>query len=184
VTAFGRTGRGALALLALVAGCRAAGGKPSSPASVAGTYQLTVCARTCDEGDPRTARADVLVSLYDTPVRQESLAGAGEWIPRTLVREGLNACLAAPGRTGVSFIGIQDTVLTRWKRREDGRIEIALYRSPDAGTEAEVSIRRNGRVEGVLTDWAVGRPGGQAGAVRGRRTGPPDPKACGVRRAP
>jgi hypothetical protein len=183
VTVFGRTGRGALALLAVVAGCRAAGGKPSAPAPVAGTYLLTVCARTCDEAEPRTRRAEVLVSLYDAPVRGGLLADANGDVPRVLVMDDTNACLAAPSRTGVSFIGVQDTVLTVWKPMEDGRIEIILYRSPDAGTEAQVSIRPDGQVEGALVDWAApGRPESVVGAVRGRRMGPPDPTACGLRR--
>lgn len=90
-----------------------------------------------------------------------------------------NACyvLARQARAD-TYAGIDDVGTTRWTPLADGSITISLFRSPDAGYDAKLSLTTDGfRGRGTSRGWGVAADS-PADSIVGRRIGPPELMRC------
>jgi alpha-tubulin suppressor-like RCC1 family protein len=174
-----------LACLALAACAR--GTAQREQKTLAGTYRIAVCRGPCEPGDTARALAHGVLVIGEGPLDPRSLSGSARtMLEFSLVDRGSgapNACYALdrPERAE-TYAGIAPAGLTRWVRRPDGTLGMALYRSPDAGYDAVVQVQEDG-LRGRGKSWGFGADSIPEDSIAGRRTGPPDPSLCVPSRA-
>lgn len=181
--------RGIGPLLSLCCACASGGPAPevSSPATLAGTYDLSICNGGCADDSAAVVRG-VLV-LGDRPLDLAAVPGKAlayfEEESVYLLHDDLsdnspNACFVLQRDSAFrGFAGLTPVALTRWERSGGDTSTVRLDQSPDAGYGARIVVR-DGELSGSGTSWWTfeGRGSSPDDEILGERIGPPDFTRC------
>jgi len=150
-----------------------------SESEVIGTYELLLCKSECSFENLAAAITRGTVVLFKDPLSQEDVEKLDRF-HRARAEEVLRACFSGVRpEHAETYAFIQKTGATTWSF-ENNVLKFGLFRSPDAGYEAELRLRGD-VLSGEGHSWGAG-----AGAPRfspvdvivGRRVGPPNLSAC------
>jgi hypothetical protein len=159
--------------------------------SVAGTYEVLICAGSCAGVPPERAQARGLLVLEDTTYALGELPESVRaylhentpYLTQMDARGAPNACFVLEAHTNVTpttYAGLQPVGFTRWTRNGPvDSISMVIFRGSDVRYTARFSLHGNVlRGQSVVWDrTSAGEPDPPEEIV-GRRLGPPRRERC------
>ena len=148
-------------------------------ARVAGTYELLICKSDCGFTSDQSVIARGVVVLFNRSLSADEIKNVGT-MPFASAPEDLRACFSGDRpEHAETYAFIQEKAAIAWSIENDV-LKLELFRSPDAGYNAE--LRAQGDVlTGAGTSWGAGAGSpnfAKDNVIVGRRVGPPDISRC------
>jgi hypothetical protein len=154
-----------------------ASGRADTP-GVTGTYELLICKSSCSFSNPQLAIARGRLVLSDSPLSTDEVKKTDRF-HLSVPGERLRACFSgARPMHAETYAFIGNSGATTWTLTNN-LLRVSLYRSPDAGYEAELHVDGD-ILSGQGRSWGAGVAAPRFGpdVIVGRRVGPPDISAC------